>query len=60
MGELSLLDRSGTIVFLEFSIPTVTIFGYALQLETCYGIVDLPYLFIFARAIYPPKWKLFL
>ena len=49
MGELSLLGRSGTAVFLDFSVPTVTVFGSALQLETWYGIVALPYLFVFAK-----------
>ena len=49
MVELSLLGLSGTIVFLDFSVPIVTVFGSALQLETCYGVVALPYLFIFAK-----------
>ena len=47
--ELSLLSHSGTVVFLDFSVPTVTVFGSALQLETCYGVVSLPYLFVFAK-----------
>ena len=42
--ELSLLGRSGTVIFLDFSVPTVTVSGFALQLETCYGVVALPYL----------------
>ena len=60
MVELSLLGRSGTVVSFDFSIPTVTVSGSALQLETCYGVVALPYLFIFAKTIYPLKWQLFL
>ena len=49
MVELSLLGRLGTVVFLDFSIPTVTVSGSALQLETCYDIVALPYLFVFTK-----------
>ena len=52
MGELSPLSRSGTVVFFDFSAPIVIVFGSALQLETCYGIVSLPYLFIFAKTVY--------
>ena len=44
MGELSLLSRSGTISFLDFSILKVMVSGSALQLETCYGVVALSYL----------------
>ena len=44
MGELSLLGRSGTVVFLEFSILKVMVFGSALQQEMCYGVVALYYL----------------
>ena len=44
MGELSLLGRSGTVVFFDFSAPIVTVFGSDLQLETCYDVVYLPYL----------------
>ena len=58
--ELSLLSRSGTVVFLVFSVPTVTVSGSTLQPETCYGVVALPYLFIFAKTGYSPKWQLFL
>ena len=49
VGELSLLGRSGTVVFFDFSAPVVIVSGSALQLETCYGVVSLPYLFIFAK-----------
>ena len=44
MAELSLLDRSGTVAFLDFSILKVMVFSSALQLETCYGVVALSYL----------------
>ena len=47
--EISLLGRSGTVIFLDFSVPTVTVSGSALQLETCYGIVASPYLFVFTK-----------
>ena len=49
MGELSLLGCLGTVVFLDFSTLKVTVSSSALQLETCYGIVASPYLFIFTK-----------
>ena len=49
VGELSALSRSGIVVFFDFSAPIVIVFGSALQLETCYSVVSLPYLFIFAK-----------
>ena len=42
--ELSLLGRSGTVAFLDFSILKVMVSGSALQLEMCYGVVALSYL----------------
>ena len=48
VGELSRLDRSGTVTFLDFSILKFTVFGSALQLEPYYGVVALLLLF-------PPK-----
>ena len=47
--ELSLLGCSGTVVFFDFSAPVVIVFSSDLQLKTCYDIVSLPYLFIFAK-----------
>ena len=44
VGELSLLGRSGTVIFFDFSILIVIFSDSALQLETCYGVVSLPYL----------------
>ena len=55
VGELSPLGRSGTVIFFDFSVPTITVSSSALQLETCYGVVALPYLFVFAKTVYPPK-----
>ena len=46
--ELSLLGRSGTVAFLDFSILKVMVSGSALQLEMCYGVVALSYL-LFAK-----------
>ena len=44
VGELSLLGRSGTVAFLDFSILKVMVSSSALQLEMCYGVVTLSYL----------------
>ena len=44
VGEVSLLNRSGTVVFFDFFAFIVTVFGSDLQLETCYSVVSLPYL----------------
>ena len=51
MGELFLLDRLGTVVSFDFSVPTVMVSGSDLQLETCYGVVALPYL-LSAKTVY--------
>ena len=55
MGELSILGRSGTVIFLDFSVPMVTVFGSDLQLETCYSVIALPYL-LYAKTVYPLNW----
>ena len=57
--ELCLLGRSGTIVSFDFSVQTVTVSGSALQLETCYGVVALPYL-LSGKTVYPLNWQLLL
>ena len=40
---------------LDFSILKVMVFGSALQLETCYGVVALPCLLSAKTYIFPPK-----
>ena len=59
VGQLSLLGRSGTVIFLDFSALKVTVSSSALQLETCYGIVALSYL-LSAKTVYPLNWQLLL
>ena len=59
MGEFFLLGRSGTVVSFEFSAPTVMVSGSDLQLETCYGVVAIPYL-ISAKTVYSLNWQLLL
>ena len=59
MGELSLLGRLGTVIFLDFSVLKVMVSSSALQLETCYGVVALPYL-LSAKTVYPLNWQLLL
>ena len=59
VGELFLLVRSGIIVSFDFSVPTVMVFVSDLQLETCYGVVALPYL-LSAKTVYLLNWQLLL
>ena len=52
VGELSLLGRSGTVIFLDFSLLKVMVFGFALKLETCYDVAALSYL-LSTKTVYP-------
>ena len=60
VGELSPLSQLGTVVFFDFSVSIVTVFGSDLQLETWYDVLSLPYLLYLSKTIYPSKWKLLL
>ena len=52
--ELSLLGRSGTLVFLDFSVSTVMVFGSDLWLETLLQRHSFTS-YISAKTVCPPK-----
>ena len=54
MVELSLLGRSGTVVFLDFSVSTVMVFGSDPWLETLLQRRSFTS-DISAKTVYPPK-----